>query len=121
MLAKGSDADTDSLSVQDLLVERRDTLKTLVEHVKAQYRAGDATYDSVVAATNSLLEAQLDLATTKTERIEIRKSMVENLRAVEQRLESRRESGLPSWDEYLRAKAARLLAEIRLARETDAR
>ena len=103
--------------LNNLLAERRDTLHQLVEWVVAQHEQGDATLDNVIQAKNDLLDSELDIATTKTDRIRIRQEQVENLRYFENFMASRHENGSTTIIELLVVKAARLQAEIKLRRE----
>lgn len=104
-----------------LLKERRDTLRQLAQDVEQCYRAGRATLDSLIRASNLLLEAELDLAKTKAERIAIYEKLVANLRQLEKAAEARHQAGAPGGgvSEVLSAKADRLKAEIQLAREKE--
>ena len=103
--------------LNNLLAERRDTLHQLVEWVVAVQKDGGATLDNVIQAKNDLLDSELDIATTKTERIRIREEQVENFRYLENFIASRHENGKITIYELLVVKAARLEAEIKLLRE----
>lgn len=104
-----------------LLNERRDTLRQLVTDVEQRHRSGRATLDSVIRASNLLLDAELDLAKTKAERILVYEQQIRRLRALEKLVESRHKVGVPGGEtaDLLDAKAARLKAEIQLAHEKD--
>jgi hypothetical protein len=109
-----------SKQLESLLKERRDTLRRLVDILDAQHRqgfGGQEQEDVVLYASNELFDAELDLATTKTERIAIREKIVANLRQVEKRAEMR--VGVTTAKKSLEAKAARLKAEIQLLREKE--
>jgi hypothetical protein len=108
--------------VESLLKERRDTFRQLVDMLGQQHRAGIVTEVSVLRATDQLLDAELDLASTKAERIAIREKLVANLRKLEKLIEGMVQAGVrgadaPTIEDALRAKAARLKAEIQLLRE----
>ena len=108
-----------SAEIEALLKERRDTLQQLVESTEALYRSGVAPLDSLLRATDELLAAQLELAKSKEERIAIHRERLKNARRLEHHSETIYKEGRASVTEYLRAKAARLKAEIELARERE--
>ena len=103
--------------INSLLVERRDTLRQLVDSVTAQYKAGRTTLDNVIRARNGLLDAELEIAKTKTERIRIHEERVKNFRDLENAIKRRYTVGKGTYEEMLTAKAARLKSEIELLRE----
>jgi hypothetical protein len=100
--------------LQSLRKERRDTLRKLVDAAESKYNSGKATLECVLRASELLLEAELDLAATKTERIAVREKLVANLRQVEKAAQMRHHAGVAPIEESLQAKAARLKAEIQL-------
>lgn len=104
-----------------LLKERRETLRQLSQEVEQRYRSGLATLDSVIRASNLLLEAELDLAKTKAERVALCEKLVANLRQLETILESKHKVGAQGGEtaNVLDARAARLKAEIQLAHEKE--
>lgn len=104
-------------AIQRLLEERRDTLQQMVDSVKEQYRAGHAQMDAVLHASESLIEAELDLAKDQAERIALCERCVENVKELEAYTTTQFESGRLSHAETLAAKAARIKAEIELLRE----
>ena len=108
-----------SAEIEALLKERRNTLQQLVESIEALYRSGVAPLDYLLRATDELLAAQLELAKSKEERIAIYRERLKNARRLENRSETIHKEGRASVTEYLRAKAARLKAEIELARERE--
>jgi outer membrane protein TolC len=97
--------------------ERRETLRQLVKAAEQHYRSGNTTLPSVIRASNLLLEAELEAAKTKAERIALYEKMVENLRELEKVAEAGYKAGVRPMDDVLEARAARLKAEIQLARE----
>jgi hypothetical protein len=104
--------------LESLLKERRETLRQLVETLEGQWRAG-LTDGQMPAlhAKNELLDAELDLAKTREERITVREKMVANLKVIEKTAEIQQRMGTTTPDTLLRAKAARLKAEAQLLRE----
>lgn len=103
--------------INSLMVERRDTLRQLVDSVTAQYKAGRTTLDNVIRARNGLLDAELEIAKTKTERIRIHEERVKNFRDLENAIKQRYTVGKGTHEEMLTAKAARLKSEIEFLRE----
>jgi outer membrane protein TolC len=103
--------------LQDLLKQRRDTLRELVDYLEAAFRQGVGSAESVALASSELLDAELDMAQSKAERIAIREKMVENLKEQEKMVEARNQAGMSRPGEMLRARAGRLKAEIDLLRE----
>ena len=100
-----------------LLNERREVLRKLVDAAEQRYRAGAATLEAAIRASNQLLEAELELADTKAERIAVHEKLVGNLQRLEQVAEARRAAAAAALEEVLEAKAARLKGEITLLRE----
>ena len=107
-----------SEQLESLLKERRDTLRQLVETLEGQWRAGLTDGQlPILHARNELLDAELDLAKTREERIAAREKMVANLKVIEKAAEMQQRMGTTTPDTLLRAKAARLKAEAQLLRE----
>jgi hypothetical protein len=99
------------------LQEREELLRTIVESTKNAYEQGSTSWESLVAAENALLDAQLDSATTTQERIAIRE--IQLRRAAEQEIKVRQlvEAGEVVPMELLASKVNRLDAQIALLRE----
>jgi outer membrane protein TolC len=109
------------VKINKLLVERRDTLRKLLGAVTVQHRAGQTTINKVIQAQNGLLDAELQLADTKEERIRIHEKRLENSRNLENLVEHQHAAAAVAIDQVLVAKAARLQAEIDLLRAQAAR
>jgi hypothetical protein len=105
------------VKINKLQVERRDTLRRLLEVVTVRHRAGQGTVDNVIRAQAGLLDAELQLARTKEERIRMHEERVKNARGLENVLEHQYTAAHVSIDQWLTAKAARLQAEIDLLHE----
>lgn len=103
--------------LENLLKDRQATLRQLVEFVTAEYRNGTTGFDSVVRATDQLLDADLELAEDAKARIAILQKRVELMKSLFSMVEARSEIGQVSQAQVLAAKAAMLESEIRLARE----
>ena len=109
--------DEASKQLESLLKERRDTLRQLVTFLDGRLLVGKASKESVIRASNQLLDAELDLARTKAERIAIHEKLVDNLRGLEKIIESGAHYGTRQLDDVFSAKADRLKAEVQLLRE----
>ncbi len=95
-------------ALERLLSQRRDTLQELVDFVELQYREGHAQLDAVVRASESLIDAQLDLAVDKPERIALRERRVENMKRLEELAKASRDVARVNNAEVLTATATRL-------------
>ena len=71
----------------------------------------------MIDARNAVLDAELELASTRKERVELYRKRVESLRELEEIASERHKHAIISIEELLLATAARLQAEIDLFRE----
>lgn len=110
-------ADTPSTEIKDLLIQRIEVLQEIVTATKLQHEDALVGLADVVEASNELLLAKLDLASDAPSRIALRKEIVENLRNLEAGMIALHQQGGVPRQEVLRSRAARLEAEILLARE----
>lgn len=101
----------------ELLTKRRDALNSQCEMVLRRHQSGIATQTSVIAVSNQLLDAELQLAKTKKQRLSLYKTHLDRLRELEKLAKERYEAGVGPENDVLEAKAARLQAEIDLHRE----
>lgn len=106
-----------SSQISELMKERHKVLRKRLDAVQAMHAAGSVSTDRVIAANESLLNAELELAANQSERIEICKKRIENLRQLERILAERYTQGSVSIEVSLMATAARLQAEIDCLRE----
>ncbi|MCA9210094.1 MAG: hypothetical protein KDA55_17170 [Planctomycetales bacterium] len=102
-----------------LLEERRDILRLRLQAVDAMYRNGKVAIERVISANDDLLEAELELCTTRRERVDVRRKQLDNLRALEEMVSEKYASGIDSKDNKLLATAARIGAEIAWLRQQD--
>jgi len=109
--------DDPAARIVSLLKERRDTFRQLATVVEQAYRQGEGTFASVIQASNSLLEVELDLATDKAERITLHEKRVANVKQMEQITMALHRNREATRVDVLAAKGARLKAEIELLRE----
>jgi len=100
--------------------ERRDTLRRALEIITKQFETGSAPYEELLARTDQLCDAELDLAVDRSQRIAVREKKLANLRAGEALLGQRLAAGRITEPVLLTAKAARLKAEIDLLVERAA-
>lgn len=103
--------------LDDLLKDRQATLRQLVEFVTEEYRNGTTGFDTVVRATDQVLDADLELAKNAEARIAILQKRVELRNSLFSLVETRFKAGQVTQAQVLAAKAAMLESEIRLARE----
>jgi len=96
------------------LIERRDTLKKLGEILMIHQDNGTSIPSLVAQAQIDLLEAELPLAKTHAERIVLYERSLEAWTKIEKVTQTMLEVGVGSPNEYLRAKADRIKAEIDL-------
>jgi hypothetical protein len=104
-------------ALERLLKQRRDTLREMVAFAETQYRAGVAEQDAMFRASESLIAAELDLATDKAERIALRERRLEIMKRMEEYTGALRDVAGANNADVLAATAERLKAEIELLRE----
>ena len=109
--------------IHELMAQRRDTLRILVELCEERWRGSNSTnYNQFLAlnlalktAHHELLEAELALAENKNARIQLLENAVKFERAFEEELTERDESD----DVILRATVDRMNAEIQLLKASQ--
>ena len=65
--------------IRKLMIERRDTLRKLVETVTIVFEQGLSSFDTVIRAQIELLDAELQLAATPQARIQVREKQLKNM------------------------------------------
>jgi len=105
-----------SKEIKALMVERRAVLQEAVRASERAYHAGQAQLASVIESRRELCRADLELATTQHERLAVYKRLVEEATALEKATKTRYESGEATQIDLLKSTAARLEAQIELAR-----
>lgn len=102
-----------------LLEEKRDALKQLAELKLAQLRAGagNVSGEDVVKANLALLEVQLELASSRTERIAVLEKMAKEAQFFEDKAKSDQVAGIASGADILEARLKILEYRLRLERE----
>ena len=104
----------DEAATLSLMQEREKVLQALVDLERQKFELGESTLENIIDAERELLEAKLESATTKQERIAIREAALKLARERELRVSRRVEQGDLSPGSVLRAKADRLRADIDL-------
>ena len=77
----------------ELLIERRDVLKKRVDVLEQKLSQGLLKVDSVVAAREQHLGAELQLVTTQQHRLEIYQKRIYNMRKLEDGVKIRQQAG----------------------------
>jgi hypothetical protein len=107
-----------SENIKSLMKERRDILKKRASAFESHYINGFCTLERLIDARDDLLAAELELAESRENYIELLKSRLTNLKEGEQRileLQKVEARGICETDGLL-ATSRRLLAEIELER-----
>lgn len=102
--------------LRQLLGARLEVLSTRHEALLQLYFSGLATFESTIDAQEDLLEAQLDLAATKQQRIAAIQALLEVAIDREKMVVARVDQGTIPITDKLLATSARLKMEIRLLR-----
>jgi outer membrane protein TolC len=97
--------------------ERRDALRGAVDVAMALYRNARIEQGPVLRITNTLLNAELDLAPDRAARIALREQTIKQLRSIEEIAVTRKESARGTQFDILEVQADRLQAEINLLLE----
>ena len=108
-------------TLRKLLIERRDTLRTIEESVAAAWKGGRSDHTEFLKAIMDRLEAELELGGSKEARIAMLNEALEKTKAIEDRLRLLLEKKRASPMEVFRVKAARLRIQIAIerAKKTD--
>jgi len=111
--------DTASIDAQvrDLMLQKRDILQQRLEMAKKSFLSGQITNDRVLSARNDVLDAELDLAASKADRIAVLESKVEILKEIEEAVSTRQGVNGGPFGARLEATIDRIDAEIALLRE----
>ena len=109
-----ANVETANAKVRTLQQERVDVLQRAVELALEQYRAGALDFHSVYATQSDLLDAQLDIAKTREERIRVLRSQLKVAKESMAISEMRFDGGRTSKLEVYQAESAALRIEIQL-------
>ncbi len=110
--------ETNAEKLTALRRERRDALQEAAKTAEKGYRAGVMDYESMKRTRIELLNAELDLAIDRPERVAVRERLVEQFRKFEKEVAEHVAVAQASSTDLLEAKAARLKAEIDLLLES---
>ncbi len=105
-------------NLRRLLVEKRDALKQIADFTLSQSRAtGTVPATELIAVNLAVLEAELDLATTRPERVALLEKMCKEARKYDEIAQGNRQSGIASGIDALQAHLKFLDYQIRLEKE----
>ena len=116
--ARGKAADP---HLRVLLLQKRSLLQQLEQDREAQYRAGTGTTEQVEQAAIAVIQADLELANTRQERIALGQKWVEITAKIEKLAMSRYRAATITQTDLREAQLARLEAEIALEREENSK
>jgi hypothetical protein len=100
-----------------LLLERRDVLKQLSELQLKSYQQGEASFAAALLAYRELLDADLELADQRFERIEIYKRLLKSMQDLEATTKELFKAQEASITDVLSSAAARLKVQADLINE----
>jgi outer membrane protein TolC len=110
-------AAADSPEAKKLLIERRNVLKEVNDIQRKGYERGELQLPDLLLTNRDLLEAELELADDKSQRIAICERLVKTFEDIEAISQRRQASGEITIIDVLSTKAARLKAQAQLANE----
>jgi outer membrane protein TolC len=103
--------------VEKILRERLSVLEEAARLSREAYRAGQTDFHGTLAAEQAVLEARLELAGTKEERVKIREEVLKNAESLEKATEELFKAKEASHINLLSARASRLRAAADLMLE----
>lgn len=112
------DRSATGIQLKSLLEARRDTLEEILDVMEKKYEDGSLGFAAVADARDAFLLAELELAESEQQRIEICRKRIVNLHALEKSAALRFDSGAAQIEEKLLATAQRLQVEIDCARRS---
>ena len=104
-----------------LMTQKRDLLRQLETDREAQFQVGTATTEQVEKAVIAVIQADLELAQTRRERIALRQKSVDVATKIEESTAVRYRAATVTQTEWQEAQLARLEAEIALEREKNSK
>jgi hypothetical protein len=117
LVAKAAPAPENVTRIADLAKARLDAAREVYALMMTTYRAGRTTLDEMVLWSPHLLEAELDAATTKAERVKAREDHFARMREYEKQMKPRFDAARASVQDLAQAKLLRAEAELRLEQE----
>jgi hypothetical protein len=109
---EGPGPDTAPTKIRKLQFQLRDLLKTALKARELELLAGRATVTDMMALSEHLLQAELEVATTATQRVAAHAAHLKLAKVAEKLSEAGHEAGGITLVEHNLARAARLKAEI---------
>lgn len=103
--------------VEKILRERLVVLQEAAKLQREAHRSGAAAFSATIDADRAVLDAELELATTKAERVRIREAMLKTATTLEMTVSELAKAAETTQADVLRARANRLRAEADLALE----
>jgi RNA polymerase sigma factor (sigma-70 family) len=116
-VAKAAPAPDEAAQIAELAKARLAAAREVYDSMMDTYRAGRLSIDDIYLWSPHLLEAELDAATTKAERIEARQAHVKRMREHEKYIKSLFDAARAGPRDLAEAKLLRTEAELRLAQE----
>lgn len=109
----------EAATLNSLMKDRVATLQKCADATESAYQVNAATLEQVLDVNRELADAELQLATTRPERIAVFEKRVANAMRLEAKVQVLFNAGAKGGEEenYLRVKADRLEAQIALTRE----
>jgi len=107
--------------LRDLLTQKRALLQQVETDREAEYRAGAATTEQVEQAAIAVIQADLEMARTRQERIALHQKWVEITTKIEKMATARYRAATTTQTPLREAQIARIEAEIALEREKNSK
>jgi hypothetical protein len=107
--------DTVADRIHELRVERRELLRQIATADQIIFKKGQGSADEVRESMLALRTSELELCTTPEEHIQVHQQIVDSMRQLEDHAVSLFNAKVCTQREVIKAKAARLKAEIDLA------
>jgi hypothetical protein len=120
-LSRKDQLEQSAKKVKELQKERIATLKKMADQLTLQYKAAQATVEDAYEAKLLVLKAELDAAEKESDRITLYEQMVGVMKDYEKAADRIVKSGQAKETTFLKAKARRLEAEIKLEQATAKR
>jgi len=108
-----------SEKIKALLHERLEAATLISTMTAIAYERGIISFDELSRAKFATANAQLELSTSKAERIKIYEDMIANSKKMEEMQQAREKAGQATRLDVFRAKYERLDLEIKLEKEKD--
>jgi hypothetical protein len=114
---RSAPAPDEETQIAELAKARLAAAREVYEALNAAFQSGRGTRDELLLWSPHLLEAELDAATTKAERIKARESHLKRMEEYEKLMLARAAVSRAGSRDFAEAKLLRIEAELRLAQE----